>query len=273
MTIDISLVGHYTQDTIITADGKKYERQGGPPSHMKPFLKAAGVNFRIVSKIGKDFKYTENLHNPVKICDNPTTAWLGDYSKGERQMKFLSVCDAIKPEDIDHESVISIACGVANEILPETVKKMRANSKYLLCDIQGFCRRVDNDKNIYHTDPMKAWFRDYVHYFDFIKMSSSEAKTVDVEAMRKKTTVIITNGSEGCTIITRDKKIDVPGFRAEVIDPTGSGDAFLAGFAFGLLRGKTIKESARIGNYFGSLAVKHIGIANITKNDLQKINL
>ncbi|MCX6815685.1 MAG: PfkB family carbohydrate kinase, partial [Candidatus Aenigmarchaeota archaeon] len=271
---DILLVGHYDHDTIVTPDGKKYQRQGGPVSHMTPFLKAANVDFNVVSKIGKDFLYTSNLHNPVDVSDKPTTAWLGDYTKQEREMKFLSICDPIALDDISTSAKVMIACGVANEILPGTIEKMRKNSEVLLCDMQAFCRRAKEDGTIYHIDPMKTWFKDYAGHFDFIKMSSSEAKFIDVDAMRKKTNVIVTKGENGCVIFMKDgRQIGMPAFKREEIDPTGAGDAFLAGFAIGLLKKIPIEECARIANYFGAIAVMHIGVPVVTKDDLKELGL
>ncbi|MBI3190486.1 hypothetical protein HYZ41_02160 [archaeon] len=270
--IDMLLVGHYTQDIIITADGKKHEKQGGPPSYMTPFLKTAEINFRIISKIGKDFRYTHNLYNPITVCDTPSTCWFADYTKAEVMMKFLSVCESIKPEEIKDDCTIALACGCANEIPQETILKMRNTSKFLLCDIQGFCRRTKEDGTIFYIDPMKDWFNDYAHLFDFIKISLPESKIIDIKTMKKKTNVIITKGGQGCTIIPKnDKPIDIPTIPLKEDDPTGAGDAFLAGFAYGLLKNKSMEECCRMGNFFGGLAVKHIGVPKVTKEDLKNI--
>ncbi|MEN2975371.1 MAG: carbohydrate kinase [Candidatus Caldarchaeales archaeon] len=40
--------------------------------------------------------------------------------------------------------------------------------------------------------------------------------------------IAITKGNEGSTIIHRDRKVDVPPYRVEVVDTTGAGDAYMA---------------------------------------------
>jgi len=73
-------------------------------------------------------------------------------------------------------------------------------------------------------------------------------------------TVVITRGKEGSQIITRDGMEDVGVAVAEkVIDPTGAGDAFRAGFYLGLLRGWDTKRCARMGAVVGSFAVEREG--------------
>ena len=65
--------------------------------------------------------------------------------------------------------------------------------------------------------------------------------------------VVVTRGAEGCSVYTSGRRIDVAGFPAEEIDPTGAGDCFDAGFITALLQGKTVAEAAQLGNACGAL--------------------
>ncbi|NIO69687.1 MAG: carbohydrate kinase, partial [Anaerolineae bacterium] len=47
--------------------------------------------------------------------------------------------------------------------------------------------------------------------------------------------VVITLGAEGCLCLWEDQVIHVPGFRVDVVDTTGAGDAFHGAFLYGLL--------------------------------------
>ncbi len=71
--------------------------------------------------------------------------------------------------------------------------------------------------------------------------------------------VVVTRGAEGCSVYTADGRIDVAGFPAEEIDPTGAGDCFDAGFITALLEGKTVAEAAQLGNACGALTVNAKG--------------
>ena len=56
--------------------------------------------------------------------------------------------------------------------------------------------------------------------------------------------------------------IEVPGFPVEVANVLGAGDAFAAGFLYGLASGKGWYEAARIGNACGAIVVTRHGCAN-----------
>lgn len=68
--------------------------------------------------------------------------------------------------------------------------------------------------------------------------------------------VAVKLGAEGALVVTADFRERVPAFPvAEVVDPVGAGDAFDAGFVAGQLLGRTLAESARLGNACGALMV------------------
>ena len=60
--------------------------------------------------------------------------------------------------------------------------------------------------------------------------------------------VAVTRGAQGALVVTADETIAVPAFDVEVVDTTGCGDAFSAGFLRGLAIGKDLRESAVLGS-------------------------
>ncbi|MBA4396162.1 MAG: carbohydrate kinase family protein [Syntrophus sp. (in: bacteria)] len=72
--------------------------------------------------------------------------------------------------------------------------------------------------------------------------------------------IITTLGEQGSKISTAQAETVVPVFRAkEVKDPTGAGDAYRGGLISGLVRGKTLEASARMGSACASFAVECYG--------------
>lgn len=68
--------------------------------------------------------------------------------------------------------------------------------------------------------------------------------------------VVEKRGPRGSRIHHRDGAItDVPGFRIEVQNTLGAGDAFASGFLFGLMQGWEPERSARFGNACGAIVV------------------
>jgi sugar/nucleoside kinase (ribokinase family) len=70
---------------------------------------------------------------------------------------------------------------------------------------------------------------------------------------------LITRGSEGCHVVTESERVRVPAFGVEVIDPTGAGDAFVAGVAWGMAKRWPWPEVGRFANAIGALACCSLG--------------
>ena len=70
----------------------------------------------------------------------------------------------------------------------------------------------------------------------------------------------ITRGAKGATIISDGKRIDVPAAPVNnVVDTTGAGDQFAAGFLYGFTNGRTLETSAKLGALAASEVISHIG--------------
>lgn len=61
------------------------------------------------------------------------------------------------------------------------------------------------------------------------------------------TCVAATQGSKGAVVVTATEEHQVPAFEVDVVDTTGCGDAFSAGFLRGRALGLGLAESARLG--------------------------
>jgi adenosine kinase len=91
---------------------------------------------------------------------------------------------------------------------------------------------------------------------------------LEKQALLKLTqTVIVTKGQEGSLIWTQDEQITVPVVKpAKLVDPTGAGDAYRGGLITGLVQGKSIEHSARMGSTCASFAVECYGTQDYSFN-------
>lgn len=72
--------------------------------------------------------------------------------------------------------------------------------------------------------------------------------------------VVITRGAEGSVIITADETITVPAEPVDaVVDTTGAGDLYAAGFLFGLTQAKGLAECGRLGSIAAAEVIQHVG--------------
>jgi adenosine kinase len=80
------------------------------------------------------------------------------------------------------------------------------------------------------------------------------------DLIRRAGTVIVTLGEKGSQVITAKGEIDIPVVKPrKAEDPTGAGDSYRGGLISGLVRGKDIEQSARIGSVCASFAVECYG--------------
>ena len=71
--------------------------------------------------------------------------------------------------------------------------------------------------------------------------------------------VAIKLGGEGCYVTDGHERLRIEAFKVKAVDTTGAGDAFCAGFLYGLLKEKTLQECGRLGNFVASRCVTKMG--------------
>ena len=71
--------------------------------------------------------------------------------------------------------------------------------------------------------------------------------------------VAVKLGSRGCYVTNGDESHFIGAFKVKVVDTTGAGDAFNAGFLYGVLKGRGILEAGRLGNFVASRCIMSRG--------------
>jgi adenosine kinase len=72
--------------------------------------------------------------------------------------------------------------------------------------------------------------------------------------------LVVTKGEHGSHVVTAGETVDVPAVPpAQVVDPTGVGDAYRAGFMKGLVHAASIEVCARLGSVAATYALEHLG--------------
>ncbi|MGN2638449.1 carbohydrate kinase family protein [Nocardia takedensis] len=68
-----------------------------------------------------------------------------------------------------------------------------------------------------------------------------------------------TMGADGVLLAAGDTLTHVPGFATEVVDTTGCGDAFSAGFLVGVTTGREVRQAAVLGGATAALVAGGLG--------------
>lgn len=121
-------------------------------------------------------------------------------------------------------------------------------------------------------DPTGRWLKTMgpcLPFIDYFLPSIEEAREITGEKEPRKIadfllkkgvgTVALKMGGQGCYVKDRREEIRLPGLEVKVKDTTGAGDAFTAGFLFGILKGYGLRRSVKFANVLGASCVMNMG--------------
>lgn len=72
--------------------------------------------------------------------------------------------------------------------------------------------------------------------------------------------IVIKQGENGATVISKDEEITVPAYDVNEVDSTGAGDIFDGVFTVGLLNGWSLKKCLKYASAAGALKVTRFGL-------------
>ena len=87
--------------------------------------------------------------------------------------------------------------------------------------------------------------------------------------------VAVKLGHKGCYVTDGKESRRMQAFKVKVVDTTGAGDAFCAGFLYGLISGKSLYECGRLANFVASRCIMIMGaraglprLSDLIKNEV-----
>jgi sugar/nucleoside kinase (ribokinase family) len=121
---------------------------------------------------------------------------------------------------------------------------------YIIKQYPEQCREIARKVDIIFSDQEQA--------YEFFKTTDWEL--IKKEAAKFNTTFIVTFGSKGAYILHKGKEIFVPAEKVEqVVDTTGAGDQFAAGFLYGFIKEYDLETSAKLGAQMAANIIQQIG--------------
>ncbi|MFA4855908.1 MAG: PfkB family carbohydrate kinase [archaeon] len=271
--MDLVVLGYLLHD-VLDVDGQIKHCLGGVSAYASLAALKLGLSVGIVSKVGGDFKY----FNELKGIDlsgvskqELTTVFFNTYRKGIRTQKVANIGESICPKGIpaDYLKAKAIHLGpVFNEISPETMRFLRENTNaFITLDPQGFLRSSQNGLVL-----SKKLDFSLLGFVDLVKVSEKDCSREEIEAMKQKCPlVVVTRGKNGSTVFSKGKAFSIPFFRAKrLVDETGAGDVFMAGFIKEWLSSQDAEKAALFGSAAASFAVEDFGVNGI--GSLEEIN-
>ncbi len=110
----------------------------------------------------------------------------------------------------------------------------------------------------------------FVNLASYVTVNDYEAELLqertgkNLETLAKQVkALIVTLGAKGSVIHAGGKTLDIPSVKpAEILDPTGCGDAFRAGLLFGIVNGMDWAITGRLASLLGSIKIAQRGGQN-----------
>lgn len=191
---------------------------------------------------------------------------------GERSMNtYLGACVELGPEDVETSKVADSkviyfegylwdpprakeAIVLASKIAHEHGRKVAMT----LSD--PFC--VDRYRDEF-LDLMRKGTVDIVFANEDEAKSLYQVKSLDeaISAIRKDCALsIITRSEKGAVVVTEDQTLEVPAIEIqELIDTTGAGDLYAAGFLYGYTNDRSLEDCARLGSLAAGMIIQQMG--------------
>ena len=257
----VAVIGNLARDLV----GGGSPRSGGAPLHAARALRLLGGRTRIVARCARADR--RELLTPVIALGVPvfwvpcgsTTSFALRYDGEERELELLHPGEPWSLEDVrDVGRAEWVQVGaLTREEFPLPVLAALARDRRLALDGQALVRPAQQGPVRLDSDFDPAVLR----HVTVLKVAEAEAEVLGGEerlAALGVPEVIVTLGSRGALLLSAGRRDLVPVRRIESSDPTGAGDAFLAGYVWARACGHRPLSAAR---HAGSTAARALELA------------
>jgi sugar/nucleoside kinase (ribokinase family) len=279
----MALIDEPRAESIYDSMGPAIETSGGSAANTIVGVAGFGARAAFVGKV-KDDELGRAFAHDIRAAgvafdtppssDGPSTArcYVIVTPDGERTMNtYLGAAQDLHPADVDPGQIAAAAYTYLEGYLwdpPHAKEAFRkaakiaheAGRKVALTLSDAFC-----------VGRYRAEFLDLIKTgtVDLVFANESELKslyeTADFDTAAKALRgdarlAVVTRSEKGCVVVSKDDMIAVPAAPiAKLVDATGAGDLFAAGFLFGLARGRDHRTAAQFGAIAAAEVIQHIG--------------
>lgn len=281
-------IGHITRDKIVTPQQTVY-MSGGVAFYFAYAINhlPKDVDFTLITKVAaEDCKAAEDMMAAgidVKMFPSRETVFFENIygnNPDDRDQRVRAKSDQFTIEetnDVDAE-IYHLGTLLADDFTLDFVRELKKRGK-ISVDAQGFLRKV-TDETVENCDwdNKKEWFKN----IDIIKVNEKEMEVLTGENDAKKAAailaswgpseILVTLGSLGSLIFADGEYIEVPAYKPEaVVDSTGCGDTYMAGYLYQRTLGKTPAEAGNFAAAMCTLKLSHSGPFDQSIDDIKQL--
>ncbi len=287
----MQLIDSTQADLLYAAMPPGKESSGGSAANTCAVAAALGARVGYIGKVADDqlgavFRHDitaagVNFHTPPLTAGAPTARCLILVTPdGQRTMNtFLGACVALTAEDVQPHFVAQAAVTYLEGYLfdPPAAQAAfykaadaahNAGRQVALSLSDAFCvnRHRDAFRKLVagHVDILFANEVEITALYE----SNSFEEAAEL-ARRDVALAALTRSEAGSVILRGDETVMVHAHKAKVVDTTGAGDAYAAGFLAGLTQGKSLAECGRMASIAAAEIISHYGAR--PEADLRKL--
>ncbi|MBM3527924.1 MAG: adenosine kinase [Alphaproteobacteria bacterium] len=279
----MALIDEPRAEAIYDAMGPAVEASGGSAANTIVGAASFGARAAFVGKVkddelgrafAHDIRAAGVAFDTPPAADGPSTArcYIMVTPDGERTMNtYLGAAQDLHPNDVDPAAVQSAAITYLEGYLWDPPHAKDAFRKAATI-AHGAGRMVALTlSDAFCVDRYRAEFVELIRSktVDLIFANERELhslyQTADfdtaVRALRDDAVLAaVTRSEKGCVVVSKGAVVPVAASKvARVVDATGAGDLFAAGFLFGLARGRDHATCARLGVLAATEVIQHVG--------------
>ncbi len=245
-------------------------------------LSRMGEEVMLVGSVGDDFKerFVADLRKygiryeitPSEETGGFSLIYYDDF--GNRTLDLLGRAAGIGAveKSLYADSKAVLIGPILGEVSFEEMKSIRGNFGGLLfCDPQGLIRNADEEGRIHHSKvdgiEQALGLCDIVkpNEVEGIELTGIDCRKDPYEAARiikswGPKIVIVTLAELGSIIYDGDQFIDIPPYEIDLVDATGAGDTYMAGFTFEYLKtGGDLRRAGCFASCTSSIMIENVG--------------
>jgi adenosine kinase len=250
---------------------------GGVAANIAYHLRLLGEDPLILASVGSDFgPYAEWLEkndirrDGIRVIDDVRTPQgfvttdLDDCQIWAFYEGAMARAHQARVEDLDDAIEFAIVSADGKRAMIEHARALKARGVPTYVDPSHGLPILERDELVELIDGAAGYFaNDYEWSLTLQQTGASED-----EIAARCGAVVITRGAEGSEIRADGETLRIPPVTPErVVDPTGCGDAYRAGFLCGVARGYPLDVAGRMGSLLGAWQVEVEGTQSLSVGD------
>lgn len=285
---DICCIGHITKDKIITPRHTVYMAGGTSFYFSYAFSHLPqNVSFQLVTKLGEsEMQSVEDMRKAgidVQVYPSRHTVYFENKygeNQNDRTQRVLERADPFTIDEMQevNAGVYHLGSLLSDDFSTDVVKYLSTKGRISI-DAQGYLREVRGEK-VYPIDWAEK--REILAHTDIIKVNEHEMEVItgfnDPRAAALRLAewgvkeVCVTLGSEGSIILADGKFYDIPAYEPkEIVDATGCGDTYSAGYLWCRAQGMGFEESGKFAAAMCTLKLEHSGPFDRDIDDVRRV--